>query len=125
MKYSKQRELVLNTIRSSTVHPTAEMIYDSLKKDNPELSLGTVYRNLAQLTRHGMICRIGMPDSGDRYDANTMDHSHLVCQSCGKIVDIPLDKHAILNRAESESGCSVYDCETIFRGLCRECSHKS
>ena len=78
MKYSKQRELIYNELLKNPVHPTAEILYQSLKPANPSLSLGTVYRNLGQLAENGIIVKISMPDAGDRYDGNTKAHHHLV-----------------------------------------------
>ena len=62
MKFSRQRELILNEVKNNHLHPTADNIYTNLKKDNPGLSLGTVYRNLSQLTEHEFISKLSIPD---------------------------------------------------------------
>lgn len=67
-KYSRQRELIYKTVMENKVHPTAEFVYNYLKKDNPQLSLGTVYRNLQQLSDNGEINRLSIPNQPDRFD---------------------------------------------------------
>ncbi len=73
-RYSQQREMILTCLRGTTAHPTADMIYQALKPENPKLSLGTVYRNLNQLADDGYIMRL--PFHVERYDANTQPHLH-------------------------------------------------
>ncbi|HBH3043835.1 TPA: transcriptional repressor, partial [Clostridioides difficile] len=88
MKFSKQRELILNEILNNPVHPTADYLYENLKKDNPNLSLGTVYRNLAQLTEHGFIRKVSIPGNPDRFDGRIDNHYHIICEVCGEIYDL-------------------------------------
>lgn len=88
MKFSKQRELILNEILNNPVHPTADYLYENLKKDNPNLSLGTVYRNLAQLTEHGFIRKVSIPGYPDRFDGRIDNHYHIICEVCGEVYDL-------------------------------------
>ena len=77
MKYSKQREMIYNCIKDNLMHLTADAIYEMLKKDNPNLSLGTVYRNLSRLADHDMIRKVSIPGYPDRFSDGTLeDHFH-------------------------------------------------
>lgn len=77
-RYSRQRELIYAALKGTDQHPTAEMIYQWLKPENPNLSLGTVYRNLNLLADEGAIARMAFPV--ERYDAETRPHPHFCCQ---------------------------------------------
>ena len=122
-RYSKKREAILNAIRSSDAHPSAELIYQSLKTTHPDLSLGTVYRNLLFFQRQGTIQSVGVVHGQERFDAVTAPHSHFVCSHCGAVIDlhkIPMD--ANLNRAVREQyGFEVERHELTFYGKCNVC----
>ena len=83
MRYSKQRELVMQTVQNLCDHPTAEEIYDAAVKECPGLSLGTVYRNLNSLVDAGRVRRVSIPGKADRFDHTLPWHSHLYCTVCG------------------------------------------
>lgn len=122
MKFSKQRELILNAIKDNTVHPTADFIYDYLKKDNPNLSLGTVYRNLSQLVNHGYIQKVSMPGLPDRFDANVIEHNHMICDVCGNIQDIHSDiLKNIPSAISNELDIEITSCTVILHGICKNC----
>ena len=91
MIYSKQREGILRTLRYELNHPTAEELYTHLKEREPSLSLATVYRNLNQLSKIGKVMRIEVPNGSDRFDSIADGHYHLICEKCGKAVDIARD----------------------------------
>ncbi len=84
MKYSRQRESILQYLRSATCHPTAEDIYHHIQTDNPNISLGTVYRNLTLLSDLGQIQKISTLDGPDRFDGNFLPHYHFVCREIGR-----------------------------------------
>lgn len=121
IKFSKQRELTLNFVLNSVEHPTAEFVYESLKKDNPNLSLGTVYRNLSQLEEHGLIRKVNIPGMPVRYDGNLSTHDHFVCESCGKIVDIDSSEINI-SPSKSLEGVAINKYHVVLSGLCRDCN---
>ncbi|MGL5756973.1 MAG: Fur family transcriptional regulator [Paraclostridium sp.] len=124
MKFSKQRELILNAVKDNTVHPTADFIYDYLKKDNHNLSLGTVYRNLSQLVNHGFIQKVSMPGLPDRFDANVIEHNHMICDICGNIQDIHCDiLKKIPNIISDELNLEIISCNVILRGICENCKN--
>ena len=87
-KYSRKREAVLEIIRGTASHPTADWIYDEVRKDIPDISLGTVYRNLAAFKDEGLIISVGVVDGRERFDANTGEHAHFICLGCGSVLDI-------------------------------------
>ena len=87
MRYSKQRELVMQTVERLCDHPTAEEIYDKAAQECPNLSLGTVYRNLNSLVEAGRVRRVSIPGKADRFDHTLPWHSHLYCTVCGGVTD--------------------------------------
>ena len=91
MRYSIQRQLILDYVLNSCEHPTAEMIYRDLKKEIPNLSLGTVYRNLNLLVERNLIKKIVVPNNVDRFDKTLIDHDHMNCIKCGRMLDISTD----------------------------------
>ncbi|MBQ8042829.1 MAG: transcriptional repressor [Clostridia bacterium] len=118
MKNSKQRELVLNIINSSNLHPTAEDIYFECRKLLPNISLGTVYRNLKVLTESNKITRIKSKDNTYRYDNNLKKHAHFVCRECGELSDISRN---VLDEIQTIDGHKVLDYEINFEGICKDC----
>lgn len=126
MKFSRQRELILNTILSNSVHPSADYIYDYLKKDNPNLSLGTVYRNLSQLVAHGIIKKVSIPGCADRFDGRICNHHHFICNKCGEIYDIDSNIFNNMNSSlENELGLDIIESNISFRGICSKCKNQS
>jgi len=88
-RYSKKREAILEAMRMTKSHPTAEWLYQQLKPEHPDLSLGTVYRNLTLFRQQGVIRSVGVVDGHERFDANTENHTHFVCTCCHSVIDIP------------------------------------
>ena len=119
-RYSRQRELIYQTLMQTDQHPTAEMIYHWLKPENPNLSLGTVYRNLNLLADEGTITRMAFPV--ERYDANTKPHPHFRCGCCGSVYDLELPYDESLDqKAIENSEHNVRGHELIFHGTCVQC----
>ena len=88
LKYSRQRESIRENLINRMDHPTADMVYSDIRQIYPNISLGTVYRNLALLSDRGEIARIHTKDGTLHFDRNTEPHDHFVCRSCGRITDI-------------------------------------
>ena len=86
-KHSKQRGEIINILKESYSHPTAEEVYLIAKEKNPNISRGTVYRNLNFLVEKGEIIKIDMNTGSDRYDYLRKEHSHIICAECGKVID--------------------------------------
>jgi len=124
MKFSKQRELILNEVMNSHIHPTADIIYTNLKKENPGLSLGTVYRNLSQLTEHGYISKLSIPNESDRFDKNVKPHAHLVCEKCNNIFDIESNYIGdFLSNLSKEKDISILKYDIVLNGICKNCKN--
>ena len=124
VRYSKKREAILTAIQGTTCHPSAEWVYRQLKPCHPDLSLGTVYRNLNHLCGHGLIRRVGPVNGQERYDGTLSPHSHFICNRCGAILDLPQRSpgQGWLDTVGVQYGFQAESCEFIVRGLCRECS---
>ena len=120
---SKKREAVFAALSASKEHPTAEMLYARMKQDYPELSLATVYRNLAVLIEDGRAVSLGEIDGKVRYDACVTPHSHFVCRCCGKIYDIEVSGFAPGDGPVglTQDGFAIEGWEIRLRGLCPLC----
>ena len=121
-RYSKQRELIYQCLMETHEHPTAEMLYNWLKPENPSLSLGTVYRNLNLLADEGIITRMPFPVA--RYDANTEPHPHFRCRKCGAVYDLEdVEYDASLDEKIGVlSGHQVDRHDLVFSGICTHCA---
>lgn len=121
--YSRQREAILLELRSRYDHPTASQVYDGVRKKIPNISLGTVYRNLSALTQSGDILSISVGDGHEHFDGNNGFHLHLHCRDCGKITDVaaPEGELRALTKYDGfmpeTSVCVVY-------GFCKDCSQQ-
>jgi len=121
-RQSKHRDRILELLRSTDTHPTADWIYDQLKKEFPQLSLGTVYRNLSMLIDMGLVKKIHFGSTFDRFEANTKPHYHLICESCGKIIDFEMPIYNDLNsQANQLSGFTIHHHKLEFFGVCEDC----
>lgn len=116
---SRQRELIYQTLCGTTEHPTADMIYQWLKPENPNLSLGTVYRNLNLLADEGVITR--MPFPVERYDARTASHPHFRCRCCSAVSDLDLPYDKGLDEQVCALGHQVDHHSVLFSGVCIKC----
>lgn len=121
-KHSRQREAILTNLMMRSDHPTADTLYQSLRTDFPNISLGTVYRNLNLLAESGTIRKLHCGEGVEHYDYDTSDHAHFVCSCCGSVTDLPLSESAALNHLAELSGAGVVAHHTlIFYGKCRQC----
>ncbi len=120
---SKKRKAIYDLLRADTGHPTAETVFNRLKGEYPELSLGTVYRNLAVLEEGGLIFRVGTVDGQERYDARLDPHAHFVCSRCRRVSDIELDDDAerLIMDIERRFDCKTQSFLLTIKGLCGEC----
>ena len=121
-KFSRKREAILEKIRSTTVHPSAEWVYTQLKPEIPDLSLATVYRNIAEFVKEGLILRVGNVNGQDRYDGTVTPHTHFICKNCGGVLDL---EHEISltpdENTKNKWGVEIDTYEITFFGLCPEC----
>ena len=114
-----QRTLVLETVRSLHNHPTAEEIYDNVLEMCPNISRGTVYRNLNGLADDGEILRVQVANAPDRYDFTVYPHAHFRCKYCGSVYDFRLPESSIPE--ELNEGFNVEDYQLVFCGSCPDC----
>lgn len=121
-KYSHQREAIVSFLKTRNDHPTADIVYKNIRETIPNISLGTVYRNLNQLANSGVILRLTCGGKTDHYDACTEPHYHFICKDCGAVIDInmPISKELISN-AKLCSGFNIDEVSVLFSGLCSDC----
>ena len=122
-KYSRKREAILAKIGSTTCHPTADWVYQELRKDYPDLSLGTVYRNLVLFRDEGSIVSVATVGGKERYDGNVLPHGHFVCEHCMAVIDMDvMDNQAeFALDPENLHGCKVERVSITAYGTCCAC----
>ena len=127
LKYSRQRESIKDYLANTTSHPTADTVYLHVREEYPNISLGTVYRNLNLLADIGEAIKISTPNGGDRFDGRTHLHYHVVCTSCGNVYDLEIDpeKMESINRLAGEHFDGTIESHSIlFNGTCKHCLEK-
>ncbi len=122
LKHSKQREAIWEFLSDRTDHPTADTVYEGVRKDLPNISLGTVYRNLLLLRDLGKVRTVEVGDGIVHFDPNVSEHYHFICKECGKVSDIHgMDDGNIKMIAASKFDGLIEGYSAYFTGLCREC----
>lgn len=121
--YSKQREEILNVLKNSKSHLTAEEIYSIVKKNNSTASRGTVYRNLNLLTGKSIIKRISICNGPDKYDFINKKHNHIICSKCGKVFDFyyNLDFNLLKKAIKNQTEITEVEADIILQGICNDC----
>lgn len=117
---SKQRDIILEELKGVTSHPTADELYEMVRKRVPNISLGTVYRNLELMVAGGIIQKL---DAGGkkRFDANNASHPHIRCVKCGRIEDVHIDVEIRDISNVDAHGFKVIGCNVEYLGICPEC----
>lgn len=124
-KHSRQRECIKEFLTNRFDHPTAETVYLNVKKQFPNISLGTVYRNLSLLTDHGEIRKLSTGIGPDRFDGNTNPHYHVLCTQCGSVLDLNMENIDHINTlAGTQFEGEISGHVTYFIGKCPECLKK-
>ncbi len=119
-KQFRKRNAILSCLRNTDSHPSAEMVFAMLQKEHPDISLATVYRNLAKFKAEGTITSVATVRGIERFDANTQPHVHFVCSECDAVIDlhqIPMPRY----EAEDCGGCRIESCALTFTGRCANC----
>lgn len=127
LKYSRQRASIKEYLMNTHEHPTADTVYLHVKEEFPHISLGTVYRNLNLLADMGEITKIPTPDGGDRFDGDIHPHYHVVCTSCGKVIDLMMNEeyiHTVNQEAAKYFEGTIDSHKLMFYGTCAKC-HKN
>ena len=124
MNYSKQREIIYETLAENAVHPTAEKLHEIIKMKNPDSNIGiaTVYRNLKVMSDTGKIKKISGLEDSEHFDHNTHNHYHFICNCCKKVYDIDADvAPEILKSVEQKTGFVISHHDIVFHGICKDC----
>ena len=126
-KRFRKRDAILTYLQGTTAHPSAEMVYADLKQQIPDLSLGTVYRNLNLFKEQGLAITVGNVKGVERFDGNVAPHVHFFCMDCGAVLDLPqMNVPAqLVSTAAQQIGGAVDQCQMTFTGLCRDCVEQS
>ena len=122
-KNFKKRNAILSYLQHSNAHPSAETIFTDLKAEIPDLSMGTVYRNLKLFQQQGLVTTVATVHGVERFDANTAPHVHFICDGCDAVIDLDSlsTPQALRSEAEQAIGCCVTGCSLSFTGKCGEC----
>lgn len=121
-RYSKQREAIKNYLLSTKSHPTAEAVYEQIQTEFPNISLGTVYRNLNFLVEHGEAVRLNVGDEFDHFDGDTHPHNHFYCRECHQITDLEMDSIDHVDLIANAGFAGIIEGHNIyFTGLCPSC----
>ena len=125
-KKTKQKSAILRSLWGTNSHPTADWIYNEVRKEIPNVSLGTVYRNLRLLKNEGEILELEFAGHLSRYDGNTTPHYHFRCVKCGRVIDLDNSVNETLNTSTSKkTGLQILYHIIEFRGHCRDCAELS
>ena len=125
MRYSIQRNTILDVVKESSDHPDARTIYERVKLKIPNISLGTVYRNLNNLVAHNLIKKVSIYNDSDRFDKTICDHYHFYCNTCKKVYDITLkSENDINNLIEGDTNFKVNSFNILVDGICYNCVKK-
>jgi len=122
---TKPRRLILEELKKSKNHPSADQVWEKVKKKLPRISLATVYRNLELLADNELIVRLDFPNQPRRYDGDTSDHCHIFCVECGRIDDIFYRyQPRLVSKICEESGYKIIGYRLHILGICPECQKK-
>ena len=125
VRHSDTRDKILEYLRSTKAHPSAETIYNALKPSMPTLSLKTVYTNLNFFEEHGQAIRVANVNGVERYDANCEDHVHFVCEECGAVIDVEDANIRAAKKACQMGQAKIKNIQIVLHGTCEECSNHS
>lgn len=122
MRLTTQRQIILEELGKVTSHPTANEVYDMVRKRLPRIGLGTVYRNLELMADNGIILKLEVGGTQKRFDATVDPHYHIRCNSCGKVNDVKMDVQEKINQAaEMASNYKILGHNIEFSGICMDC----
>ena len=122
LKVTPQRQAIFRALHTSSIHPTADTVFDTVRVEMPTISLRTVYQTLNDLKAMGELHAVDLGTGSSRFDPNTNPHHHLVCSTCGRVDDLDADFPGVAIPADSAAGFEVTTTEIVFRGRCRDCA---
>lgn len=122
LRMTRQRRVILEELRKMESHPTADEVFQVVRKRLPKMSLGTVYRNLETMSQSGIIRKLELSGAAKRFDAKIEDHYHVKCVQCGKIDDLPVYPYRVIEDITGKiSDYHVFGHSLEVWGLCPEC----
>lgn len=121
VRFTPQRQAILEFLLATDVHPTAEDIYKQVKVKFPGVSLGTIYNTLNMLKEHGFILELTCGDMSSRFDGNPVNHYHVMCGECGKVVDFHCTLIEMDKLVADKTGFIINSHNLVFNGICPEC----
>ncbi|PHR30445.1 MAG: transcriptional repressor [Desulfotalea sp.] len=122
MRLTTQRQIILEELAKVTSHPTANEVYDMVRKRLPRIGLGTVYRNLELMADGGVILKLEVGGTQKRFDATVEPHYHIRCSSCGKVDDVHMKVQDQINQlAANVSNYEILGHHIEFSGICHDC----
>lgn len=121
-RQTQQKNAILHVLKASRSHPTADQIYEEVRRIVPKISKGTVYRNLRLLFEEGNVLELQFEDAACRYDGQTEAHYHFKCNKCGCVLDLEeaVDRE-LEKKVAARTGLVVTNHHTEFRGFCKNC----
>lgn len=121
LKVTPQRQCIFRVLHGNPEHPTAEAVYASVSSEMPTISLRTVYQTLNDLASMGELVQLELGTGSARFDPNLDAHHHLVCDRCGKVLDVHVDASNVQVPSASRRGFDIESTEIVFRGVCADC----
>ena len=128
MRNTKQKDLILKIINNSCTHPNANEVYESARLEIPNISLGTVYRNLNAMADEGRILRLDVGDGVVHFDANVEPHLHMLCSDCKSIIDLDVEYETVepyIKEIQKLTSHKIDSAEILFKGQCFICQKKN
>lgn len=124
MRLTKQKQAILEELQKHKDHPVADVIYSEVRKVLPRISLGTVYRNLENMSEQGLILKIEQAGGQKRFDPNPNPHPHFRCVNCGAVEDVPIeiDVVGLSENSKWAQNRKVYGNNIEIYGLCEKCN---
>ena len=126
-KHFRKRDAILSCVKATDVHPSADWVHAQIRREYPDISLATVYRNLALFKQQGLITSLGTVSGVERFDGNTEPHVHFVCRSCDSVIDLPqlAVPQSLTAEAATQTGGQVDLCHLSFTRICHRCCKNS
>ena len=122
-KQFRKRNAILECVRCTDVHPSADWVHSQIRTAFPDISLGTVYRNLALFKQQGAIVSLGTVNGVERFDGNIEPHVHFICTRCDSVTDLPRMElpESLCAQAVEQTGGQIDVCHLSFTGVCNRC----
>lgn len=119
-----QKQIILDNIKKTKSHPTANELYEIIRKENPKIGQATVYRNLKTMAESGDIIILPLKNNINRYDGDTTLHNHFICENCGRVIDVFISRDTLNNKIEDKYSIKIKRENTIYEGICKDCMKK-